>query len=74
MPVLDNYTGESLEYCQLLCHPKYKDVWNTSYSKKLGRLFQGVGSGKSGPRNQRVKGTYTFRVVKFYDITQDLQK
>ncbi len=25
--VLDNETGDLLEYCHLLKHPKYKDVW-----------------------------------------------
>ena len=60
MSVLDNGTVESLEYSQLRRHHKYKKVWNTSYSNELGRLFQGVGSGTSGERKQRVKGTYTF--------------
>ena len=60
MPLLDNETGESLEYIQLFCHPKYKEVWNKSYSNELGRLLQGVGSEKSGAKKQRVKGTDTF--------------
>ena len=54
IPVLDNETGESLEYCQLLqlCHhPKYKYVWNTSYSNELGRLCQGVSGNTSGSQN-----------------------
>ena len=74
MPVLDNDTGESLEYCQIFRHPKYKYVCNTSYPNKLWRLCQFVGSGISGLRDQCVKGTDTFRVIKFNDITQDRQK
>ena len=57
IPVLDNDTGESLEYSHILRHPKYKDVWNSSYSNEFGRLFQGVGSGTSGEKKQCVKGT-----------------
>ena len=49
MSVLDNKTGELLEYQKLHCHPKYKDVCNTSYSNELRKIFQGVGSGTSGP-------------------------
>ena len=40
MPVLENETGESLEYSQLRRHPKYKKIWNTSYSNEVGRLCQ----------------------------------
>ena len=39
MPVLDNETGESLEYNQLRRQPKYKKIWNISYSNELGRIF-----------------------------------
>ena len=60
MPVLDNETGESLEYRQLRRHPKYKKVWNTSYSNELGRLFQGFGSGTIGAKKQPAKGIDTF--------------
>ena len=74
MPVPDNETEESLEYSQLRHHPKYKKVWSTSYSNELGRLFQGVGSGTSGGKKQRVKGTYTFQVIKFENITHDHRK
>ena len=38
MTFLDNETGESLEYSQLICHPKYTKVWNTSYSNGLLRI------------------------------------
>ena len=51
MPVLDEETGKTLEYGQLRKHPKYQKVWNESYSNELGRLCQGVGTGKKGPLN-----------------------
>ena len=74
MPVLDNETGESLEYIQLRRHLKYKEVWNTSYSNELGRLCQGVGSGTSETKKQLVKGTNIFRVIKFENISHDCRK
>ena len=69
MPFLYNETGELLEYSQLRRHPKYKKVWNTSYSNELGRICQGVGSGTREGNKQRVKGTDTFRVIKLENIT-----
>ncbi len=33
--VLDNETGDLLEYCHLLKHPKYKDVWSKSFGKEI---------------------------------------
>jgi hypothetical protein len=33
--VLDNETGDLLEYCHLLKHPKYKDVWGKSFGKEI---------------------------------------
>jgi hypothetical protein len=30
-PVFDDKTGYLLEYCHLMKHPKYKDVWTKSY-------------------------------------------
>ena len=45
-------------------------MWSTSYSNELRRLCQGVGSGTSGPQKKCVKGTDTFRVIKFDDIPQ----
>ena len=65
MPVLDNETGELLEYSQLRRHPKYKKVWYKSYYNELGLLLQGVGSGTSGEKKKHVKGTDAFQVIKF---------
>ncbi len=36
--VLDNNTGDLLEYCHLIKHPKYKDTWSKSFGKEIRRL------------------------------------
>ncbi len=33
--ILDNETGDLLEYCHLLKHLKYKDVWSNSFGKEI---------------------------------------
>jgi hypothetical protein len=37
-PVLDNETGDLLEYRHLMQHPKYKDIWSHSFGKEIRRL------------------------------------
>jgi hypothetical protein len=37
--VLDNKTGNLLEYWHLLKHPKYKEVWSKSFGTKMQRLI-----------------------------------
>jgi hypothetical protein len=41
--VLDQETGQLLEYRQLLKHPHFKAVWSRSSADKFGRLAQGIG-------------------------------
>ncbi len=36
--VLDNDTGDLLEYRYLIKHPKYKDTWSKSFGKEIRRL------------------------------------
>jgi hypothetical protein len=36
--VLDDETGDLLEYWHLLKHPKYKDVWSQSFGKEIRHL------------------------------------
>ena len=69
MPVLDEETGQSLVFCQLRLHPKYKDTWAVSYVNELGRLCQGIGKGDKGTQKQRVKGTNTFKVIRYDTIS-----
>jgi len=36
--VLDDKTGDLLEYRHHMKHPKYKDIWTKSFSKEIVRL------------------------------------
>ena len=68
MLVLDKESGKTPEFRQLCIHPKYKEIWNTSYCNELRRLCQGVGNGTSVTQQQQVKGTNTFRITRYEDI------
>jgi hypothetical protein len=71
-PVLNKETGETLEHRQLRQHPKYKETWDASYSKELGRLCQGLGNETAAkPSPTKVEGTDTFRPIHFGDIPVD---
>ena len=74
MPVLDETSGQLLQYRQLRKHPKFAHIWNTSYVNELGRLCQRIVKGSKVPKHQRVEGTNNFRLIKFADILQDRQK
>jgi hypothetical protein len=45
--VLDPAIGKFLIHRQLRCNPRYKATWDTSYTNKLGRLYQGIGAGST---------------------------
>ena len=64
--VLDQDTGELLEYRRLLKHPRFEQVWNKSAADEFGRLAQGIGG--------RIKGTNTMRFIKKHDIPIDRLK
>ena len=40
--MLDNETGEPMEYCHLIKNLKYKQTWSHSYKNELGKLAQGM--------------------------------
>ena len=40
--VLNEETGELMEYRHLIFNPKYSELWQNSYGNKLGRLAQGM--------------------------------
>ena len=40
--VIDEETGESLEYRDLMKLPKYKDMWSTSLANEFERLAPGI--------------------------------
>jgi hypothetical protein len=39
--VMDEETGDMLEYCHLVKMPKYQAVWSKAFGKEIGRLAQG---------------------------------
>ena len=47
--VLDQETGEMLEYRQLLKHNKLKETWNYSAANEYGGLTQGIGGRIKNP-------------------------
>ncbi len=36
--VLDDKTGDLIEYCHLMKHPKYKNMWTKSFGTEIRRL------------------------------------
>ena len=57
--VIDEVTGESLEYRDLIKNDKYRDIWATSLANEFGRLAQGI---------RDIKGTNTIFFIPKEDI------
>jgi hypothetical protein len=55
--VINEETGKSMEYKDLLKDPKYREDWSRAAANEFGRLFNGVGKNADGA--QRVVGTNT---------------
>jgi hypothetical protein len=55
--VINEETGKSMEYKDLLKDPKYREDWSRAAANEFGRLFNAVGKNKDG--TQRVVGTNT---------------
>ena len=51
MAVMDEQTGQLLDYKQLMRDPKYKKNWSTSSANEFGRLANGVGGRIKNPTN-----------------------
>ena len=64
--VMDDETGELLEYRQLIKHNKFKRVWGTAFGNEIGRLAQGI--------PERVEGTNTFFFIDQSAIPKDRTK
>ena len=64
--VLNEETGETMEYQQLMKSPKYRNLYNNSYSKELGRLAQGI--------PDVVKGTNTILFINKADVPAERWK
>jgi hypothetical protein len=60
--VIDEETGKSMEYRDLLKDPKHRETWSRAAADEFGRLFNGVGKNTDG--TQRVKGTNTCHWIK----------
>ncbi len=70
-PVLDDDTGDLLEYRHLLKHPQHKVVWTSSYSKEIRRLATttdtlGFKSKTEIPTKRRKDITYYGQIVCTY--------
>jgi hypothetical protein len=55
--VINEETGKSMEYKDLLKDRKYREDWSSAATNEFGRLFNGVGKNKDG--TQRIVGTNT---------------
>ena len=64
--VLDEETGDLLEYHQLIQHPEHQDLWGAQHGKEIGRLAQGLPG--------IVEGTDTIEFISRKDILADRQK
>ena len=73
MPVLDKDTGQLMEYHQLRKHPKFSDIWNTSWSNEMGYLCQREGK-FSDCKSWLVLGNDTFHVINYDNIPANRQK
>ena len=58
--VLNEETGELMEYRHLIGNPKYRELWQRSYGDEIGRLAQGMPG--------RVEGTDTIFFIKKKDV------
>ena len=61
--VLDEESGEVLEYRNLRKHPRYSEDWSISSANEFGRLAQGVGG--------RIKGTDTIKFISKDNIPEE---
>ena len=70
--VLDNVSGEMIDYRQLIHHsnPQVKQIWTTSASEEFGRLFQGVGKNTDGTKRVEIESDDYTQVVFFDHITR----
>jgi hypothetical protein len=60
--VIDENTGKSMEYRDLLKDPKHYEDWSRAAANKIGCIFNGAGKNKDG--TQRVVGTNTCHWIK----------
>ena len=63
--IIDDKTGQSLEYRDLIKRPELRDTWFKSLANQLGRLAQGIGD---------IKGADTIFFISKSEIPQDIWK
>ncbi len=67
MVIMDEKTGQLLNYRQLLHGTKYKKQWSTSSATKFGQLANGIGNRIKNPTN-------TIHFIHKKDIPQECRK
>jgi len=67
MAIMDEETGQLLNYRQLLRSAKYKKQWSISSANEFGRLANGIGHRIKNPTN-------TIQFIRKKDIPQDRRK
>jgi len=60
--IIDDETGKSLEYWNLMKSDKYQKLWSISLANEIGRLAQGI---------HDIKCTDTFFFIQKSDIPKD---
>ena len=66
MAVMDNETGQLLNYRQLMRSDKHKQAWGRSSANEFGRLAQGIGG--------RIKGTNTIEFIFQHEVPKGRMK
>ena len=69
--VIDEETGKSMEYRDLLKDPKHREDWSRAAANEFGRLFNGVGKNKDGTK--RVVGTNTCHWIKRSQVPKGMK-
>jgi hypothetical protein len=64
--VMDDETGDKLEYRQLIKQPKYRDTWSKAFGKEIGRLAQG--------QEGFVEGTNALFFISMDEVPSDRRK
>ena len=60
--IIDDETGEALEFRDLIKNPKFRDTWMHSYANEIGRLTQGI---------RDIPGTETMKFIYKHEIPKD---
>ena len=67
--VLNEETGELMEYRHIMKNPKYRQLYATSYRKELGRLAQGMTGHAEGTNTVYFIDKTDIPVERWKDVT-----